>query len=93
MQKLAGELDEPTMYGCAGDRPFLAGYGHTLDSFLEIVWKHGENDEAILKALQARALDEAMAALDISPARLTYQGLPFYGNVFQFVDWRLLEGR
>jgi len=52
--KLAGELDEPTMYGCAGDRPFLAGYGHTLDSFLEIVWKHGENDEAILQALRQR---------------------------------------
>ena len=34
-----------------------------------------------------------MAALDISPVRLTYQGLPFYGNVLQFVDWRLLEGR
>ncbi len=33
-----------------------------------------------------------MAALDISLARLTYQGLPFYGNVLQFVDWRLLEG-
>ncbi len=34
-----------------------------------------------------------MAAQYILPARLTYQSLPFYGNVLQFVDWRLLEGR
>ena len=34
-----------------------------------------------------------MAALDISLARLAYQGLRFYGNGLQFVDWRLLEGR
>ena len=34
--KLAGELDEPTMHGCAGDRPF-AGYGTPW-----IAWKRLE---------------------------------------------------
>jgi hypothetical protein len=51
--KLRGQLDQPTMYGCAGDRPFLASHGHTLDSFLEVVWKLGEDDSAILSALRS----------------------------------------
>lgn len=50
--KLRGELDEDTMYGCAGDRPFLASWNLTLPEFLEIVWKAGDNDQVILQALR-----------------------------------------
>lgn len=37
--KLRGELDEDTMYGCGGDRPFLAGVNMTLPGFLKLVWE------------------------------------------------------
>lgn len=51
--KLRGELDEDTMYGCAGDRPFLASWGLTLPEFLEIVWEKEDDDQAILQALRS----------------------------------------
>ena len=51
--KLRCELDSETMYGCGGDRPFLASYGLTLPELLEIVWQAGEDDQQILKALRA----------------------------------------
>ncbi|MDG1889941.1 MAG: DUF5069 domain-containing protein [Verrucomicrobiota bacterium] len=54
--KLRGELDQSTMYGCAGDRPFLASYDMDLVQFLELVWNAGEDDRAILNALR-RAKD------------------------------------
>lgn len=51
--KLRGQLDRDTMYGCGGDRPFLASHGLTLPEFLEIVWESGDDDQKILKALKA----------------------------------------
>ena len=51
--KLRGQLDRDTMFGCGGDRPFLASHGLTLPEFLEIVWKSGDDDQSILKALRA----------------------------------------
>ncbi len=50
--KLRGELDNDTMYGCGGDRPFVASYGLTLPQFLEIVWEAGDDDQVILNALR-----------------------------------------
>lgn len=51
--KLRGELDAGTMYGCGGDRPFLAEVGQTLPGFLQLVWDAGENDLKILEAVKA----------------------------------------
>ncbi|MBT5926717.1 MAG: DUF5069 domain-containing protein [Verrucomicrobia bacterium] len=51
--KLRGQLDRETMYGCGGDRPFLASYQLTLPEFLDIVWEYGDDDQKILKALRA----------------------------------------
>jgi hypothetical protein len=53
--KLRGQLDRETMFGCGGDRPFVASHGLTLPEFLEIVWKSGDDDQSILKALRAGA--------------------------------------
>ena len=50
--KMRGELDQNTMYGCGGDRPFLASKGLTLPGFLEIVWKAGDDNQVILEAVR-----------------------------------------
>jgi hypothetical protein len=46
--KLRGELDPDIMYGCGGDRNFLAQHGniHPAD-FLRQVWSAGEDDTKI----------------------------------------------
>lgn len=51
--KLRGQLDRDTMYGCGGDRPFVASHGLTLPEFLEIVWESEDDDQSILKAIRA----------------------------------------
>ena len=50
--KLRGELDPDIMYGCGGDRPFLAGMNLTLPQFLQLVWDNGDNDRAIVEAVK-----------------------------------------
>ena len=52
--KMRGELDQNTMYGCGGDRSFLASNGLTLPEFLEIVWKAGDDNQIILEAVRSR---------------------------------------
>ena len=42
------------MYGCGGDRSFLASNGLTLPEFLEIVWKAGDDNQIILEAVRSR---------------------------------------
>jgi len=51
--KLRGELDPGTMYGCGGDRPFLARVHQTLPGFLELVWEAGADDSRIVEAVKA----------------------------------------
>jgi len=51
--KMRGELDQNTMYGCGGDRSFLASNGLTLPEFLEIVWKAGDDNQIILEAVRS----------------------------------------
>lgn len=50
--KLRGEMPDDLMYGCAGDRPFLREMNMTLPQFLELVWKLGEDDRAIVDAVK-----------------------------------------
>lgn len=46
--KLRGELDPDIMYGCGGDRSFLAGrHVHPAD-FLRAVWAAGDDDGKVL---------------------------------------------
>ena len=54
--KLRGELDPDLMYGCGGDRNFLAKHGaiHPAD-FLRIVWAAGDDDHAVARAVRERA--------------------------------------
>lgn len=50
--KLRGEMPDDLMYGCAGDRPFLREMNMTLPQFLELVWKRGEDDRAIVDTVK-----------------------------------------
>lgn len=50
--KLRGEMPDDLMYGCAGDRPFLREMNMTLPQFLELVWKLGDDDRAIVDAVK-----------------------------------------
>lgn len=46
--KLRGELDPDVMFGCGGDRNFLAKNGHIhAADFLRHVWSAGSNDQKI----------------------------------------------
>ena len=51
--KLRGELDPDIMYGCGGDRAFLARNAslHPAD-FLRIVWAAGDDDHAVVNAIR-----------------------------------------
>ncbi|HAM70832.1 MAG TPA: hypothetical protein DCM86_04230 [Verrucomicrobiales bacterium] len=53
--KLRGEMPPELMYGCGGDRPFLASVHFTLPEFLRLVWEKGEDTDAIVDAVRARA--------------------------------------
>ena len=53
--KLRGEMPPDLMYGCGADRPFLRKVGIAPADFLRIVWEAGNDDQAILKAVQTRA--------------------------------------
>jgi hypothetical protein len=53
--KLRGELDPDIMYGCGGDRHFLAQHGniHPAD-FLRHVWAAGDDDHKIAEYVISR---------------------------------------
>lgn len=53
--KLRGEMPPDLMYGCGGDRPFVRRMGTTLQGFLKLVWECGNDDQAVLDALNASA--------------------------------------
>lgn len=52
--KLRGELPPQLMYGCGGDRPFLADLGVSLSEFLEWVQEAGDDDRKVLNRLLRR---------------------------------------
>ncbi|MEP6673429.1 MAG: DUF5069 domain-containing protein [Chthoniobacter sp.] len=51
--KLRGEMEPDLMYGCGGDRPFLRRHRMTLPQFLQLVWDKGDDDRAIVDAVEA----------------------------------------
>lgn len=54
--KLRGELDPDLMYGCGGDRKFLATHGEIHPSdFLRRVWAAHEDDQAVAKWINAQS--------------------------------------
>ena len=53
--KLAGELDPDLMYGCGGDRNFLAKNGGIpMADFLRHVWASGGDDGKIVEWIKSR---------------------------------------
>ena len=46
--KLRGELHPDLMYGCGGDRAFIARHDLHLADFLEIVWRAGDDSAPVL---------------------------------------------
>ncbi|MFM1768594.1 MAG: hypothetical protein RJA22_1123 [Verrucomicrobiota bacterium] len=50
--KLRGEMPPELMYGCGGDRDFVRRMGLSLPGFLELVWRHGDDDRAIITAVK-----------------------------------------
>lgn len=52
--KLKGQLDEDTMYGCGGDRDFLARQNIHPADFLRAVWAAGDDDQKIIDFIKAR---------------------------------------
>lgn len=54
--KLRGELDPDVMFGCGGDRNFLAKHGniHPAD-FLRHVWACGEDDQKLAQWVKSNA--------------------------------------
>ncbi len=53
--KLRGEMPADLMYGCAGDRPFLASVNLDLPGFLKLVWECGDDDRRIVNAVKKSA--------------------------------------
>lgn len=53
--KLRGEMPEDLMYGCGGDRPFLAEMNMTLAEFLKLVRDSGDDDRRIVDAVKRSA--------------------------------------
>ena len=50
--KLRGEMPDDLMYGCGGDRQFLAGIHMTLPEFLTLVRDSGTDDRRIVDAVK-----------------------------------------
>jgi hypothetical protein len=53
--KLAGEMPDDLMYGCGGDRDFLARSNLTLPQFLQLVWDAGNDDRRIIDTVKKAA--------------------------------------
>ncbi len=52
--KLRGELDPDMMYGCGGDRHFLAKHHLHAADFLRAVWAAGDDDQKVLSWIAAQ---------------------------------------
>lgn len=53
--KLRGELPSSMMYGCGGDRKFFTAHDIHPAEFLNLVWRLGENDDAIIDWVERRS--------------------------------------
>jgi len=53
--KLRGEMNADLMYGCGGDRPFLAKMNMTLPQFLQLTWDSGSDDRRIIETVKKHA--------------------------------------
>lgn len=53
--KLRGEMPPDLMYGCGGDRPFVARMRTTLHDFLSLVRACGNDDRKIIDAVKRSA--------------------------------------
>ena len=56
--KLRGELPESLMYCCGGDRRFFRAHDIHPAEFLSLVWRH-ENDDAAIVAWVVRRSENA----------------------------------
>ena len=52
--KLRGEMEPDLMYGCGGDRPFLAKFDIHLADFLRKVWAANGDDQAVIDYVKSR---------------------------------------
>lgn len=52
--KLRGELPASLMYSCGGDRRFFKEHDIHPAEFLSLVWRHGDDDAAIVRWVHAR---------------------------------------
>lgn len=57
--KLHGELPDSMMYSCAGDRKFFTTNNIEPSEFLTLLWRHGDNDDAIANWVAQRAQAKA----------------------------------
>ena len=53
--KLRGELPKQTMYACGGDRKFFKAQDIHPTEFLTLLWRSGNDDQAIIAWVKARA--------------------------------------
>lgn len=57
--KLRGELPATTMYSCGGDRHFFTTNDIEPSEFLALIWRHLDNDQAVIDWVVARAKEKA----------------------------------
>jgi hypothetical protein len=60
--KLRGELPASLMYCCGGDRRFFKAHDIFPSEFLALVWRHENNDAAIIDWVVARSATAKQAA-------------------------------
>jgi len=53
--KLRGELPASMMYGCGGDRNFFKTHDILPAEFLSLIWRAGDDDQAVITWVKARA--------------------------------------
>ncbi|GAB5561480.1 MAG: hypothetical protein SynsKO_31270 [Synoicihabitans sp.] len=53
--KLRGELPASMMYCCGGDRAFFHRHNIMPAEFLALIWRHGDNDQAVVDWVKARS--------------------------------------
>jgi hypothetical protein len=54
LKKLAGELDDDTMFGCGGDRLFLKQHYFSAADFLCLVWLSKNDIENVFQGIKSR---------------------------------------
>ena len=57
--KLLGELPASMMYGCGGDRKFFKAHDINPVEFLSLIWRHLDNDQAVIDWIVKRSATKA----------------------------------